>query len=185
MFEDLLEAIALALDQRDVPYMVIGGQAVLVHGEPRLTRDVDVTLGVDLDRLPTILDAAASIGLTPLVDPEDFTRRTMVLPCQHAETGIRVDFIFSFTSYEQGAIRRAVRIPLGRAQVRFASAEDLIVHKVLAGRPRDLEDVRSVLVKNPALNRKLLRDALAAFQESLGEPLLMRFDTIVADLDNP
>jgi hypothetical protein len=45
MFETLLERIALALEQAAVPYMVIGGQAVLLHGEPRLTKDIDVTLG--------------------------------------------------------------------------------------------------------------------------------------------
>ncbi|GAH87084.1 unnamed protein product, partial [marine sediment metagenome] len=30
--------------------MIIGGQAVLLYGEPRLTRDIDVTLGDDIDK---------------------------------------------------------------------------------------------------------------------------------------
>jgi len=55
MFESLLERIATALDAAAIPYMVIGGQAVLVHGEPRLTRDIDITLGVDIDRLGQVL----------------------------------------------------------------------------------------------------------------------------------
>ena len=45
MVESLLAKISLRLEQRGIPYMVIGGQAVLVHGEPRLTRDIDITLG--------------------------------------------------------------------------------------------------------------------------------------------
>ena len=40
MFGNLLEKVALALDSERLPYMVIGGQAVLLHGEPRLTKDV-------------------------------------------------------------------------------------------------------------------------------------------------
>jgi hypothetical protein len=100
MFQRLLEAVARALDERRIPYMVIGGQAVLVHGEPRLTRDIDITLGVDLDRLDDVLRAADSAGLSALVDPEAFTRSTMVLPCHDAGSGIRVDFIFSCSSYE-------------------------------------------------------------------------------------
>ncbi len=36
MFQKLLENIASALDERNLPYMVIGGQAVLLYGEPRL-----------------------------------------------------------------------------------------------------------------------------------------------------
>jgi len=39
----LLEKLSLALEERGIPYMVIGGQAVLVYGVPRLTQDVDVT----------------------------------------------------------------------------------------------------------------------------------------------
>lgn len=35
--------------------MVIGGQAVLVHGEPRLTEDIDITLGVDIARVNDII----------------------------------------------------------------------------------------------------------------------------------
>ncbi|MGB3565055.1 MAG: hypothetical protein WBH85_09195 [Thermoanaerobaculia bacterium] len=50
MFGSLLERIALALDNADLPYMVIGGQAVLLHGEPRLTRDIDITVAADLGR---------------------------------------------------------------------------------------------------------------------------------------
>ena len=46
MFQALLARLALELEARSLPYMVIGGQAVLVHGEPRLTRDIDITLGV-------------------------------------------------------------------------------------------------------------------------------------------
>lgn len=46
MFERLLERLAGSLDRHKIPYMVIGGQAVLVYGEPRLTRDIDVTVGV-------------------------------------------------------------------------------------------------------------------------------------------
>ncbi|MBC7344087.1 MAG: hypothetical protein H5U03_01420 [Clostridia bacterium] len=42
MFTRLLERVALVLDDADVPYMVIGGQAVLLYGEPRLTEEVSV-----------------------------------------------------------------------------------------------------------------------------------------------
>jgi hypothetical protein len=44
MFEQLLEAIAWGLERLGIPYMLIGGQAVLLYGEPRLTRDIDTLL---------------------------------------------------------------------------------------------------------------------------------------------
>jgi hypothetical protein len=62
MLARLLERIALALEERRIPYMVIGGQAVLLYGEPRLTQDVDVALGAGPDRLGGILDLAKAQG---------------------------------------------------------------------------------------------------------------------------
>ena len=39
MFQKALAEIARTLEELSVPYMVIGGQAVLLYGEPRLTRE--------------------------------------------------------------------------------------------------------------------------------------------------
>ena len=46
MFERLLQRLSRELEARSITYMVIGGQAVLLYGEPRLTRDIDITLGL-------------------------------------------------------------------------------------------------------------------------------------------
>ncbi len=108
MFEKLLSKIGACLANHDLPYMIIGGQAVLLYGEPRLTRDIDITLGVNIDSLDRLLRAAKELSLKPL--PEDidtFVRQTMVLPTLDETTGIRVDFIFSYTPYETGAIKRS------------------------------------------------------------------------------
>jgi hypothetical protein len=182
MFEQLLEAIALALDRLGIPYMLIGGQAVLLYGEPRLTRDIDVTLGVGPERLSELLEWVRGSGWQVLVEaPADFVGRTMVLPCLEPASGIRVDFVFSFSAYERQALARVRRVRIGSAHVRFASLEDLIVHKVLAGRPRDLEDVRSILLKNPVFDLEYVRHWLREFDQSLGEASLERFEAIWRD----
>jgi hypothetical protein len=178
MFECLLERIALSCDSVRIPYMIVGGQAVLLYGEPRLTKDIDITLGVGLERLPDVLKLVHEVRLEALVDPEVFTRQTMVLPCSDPATGIRVDLIFSFSPYERLAISRSRTVRIGGADVRFASLEDLIIHKVIAGRPRDLEDAKSVLAKNPAADRIYIRHWLNEFASALGEDFLSRLDSI-------
>ena len=42
MFETLLKKIGEGCEARHIPYMITGGQAVLIYGEPRLTKDIDV-----------------------------------------------------------------------------------------------------------------------------------------------
>ncbi len=73
---------------------------MLLYGEPRLKKESDISLGAGLERLPDIVAAAQASGLTHLVDPEVFTRQTMVLPCADPQSGMRVDFILSFSPYE-------------------------------------------------------------------------------------
>jgi hypothetical protein len=183
MFQELLAGLARELDSRKLPYMVIGGQAVLLYGEPRLTRDIDITLGVGKEKLDTILQVASALklGIVPQ-DPGEFVDRTMVLPIQDMPSGIRVDFIFSFTPYERQAIDRARKIELNGATVNFAAPEDLIIHKIFAGRPQDQSDVRSVLLKNPELDlvyiRRWLKEFDAAFPEKGFSTL---FDRIIGE----
>src|SRR4030043_454817 len=183
MFEDLLERLALSLEQSGIPYMVIGGQAVLVYGEPRLTRDIDITLGISVDGLNRVKRIIPIIGLKSLVQKEkEFVEQNMVLPTIDKRSGIRVDFIFSFSPYERQAIERAKDIKLGRTSVRFASLEDLVIHKVIAGRARDLEDVRSILLKNPKYDSHYIEKWLAEFDKSLGGKFLKVFRNIEKEI---
>ena len=145
-FQALITRIATALENQRIRFMLIGGQAVLLHGEPRLTQDIDITLAATPDALRQILVVCEMADLAPLPeDPDEFARTTFVLPAASLDSGIRVDFIFSSTPYEAQAIERAVRVRLGDADVPFAAAEDLILHKLFAARPRDLEDAEGVI----------------------------------------
>ena len=126
--------------------MLIGGQAVLLHGRPRLTEDIDITLGVDPSHLPVVLEVCRALNLNPLPEHvEKFVADTNVFPVHDAESSIRVDFIFSTTPYERQAIERAVVVELAGDLVPFATAEDLVIHKLFAGRARDVEDVETVV----------------------------------------
>jgi hypothetical protein len=125
-------------------------------------------LGIDIDRLDELLLIAEELSLTAL--PEDvpsFVQKTMVLHVLEKSTGIRVDFIFSFTAYERQAIGRAKRIFLSGQEVCFASLEDLILHKIFSGRPRDLEDVRILVLKNPGIDGPYIRGWLKEFDAAV------------------
>ena len=149
MIDELIVRIARSLDKEKVPYMIIGGQAVLLYGRPRLTRDIDITLGVDADQFEAAARVCADSGLEIRPgEPEAFAAETGVLPAEDVASRMRVDFIFSFTPYEQQALSRTRQVDLGGYAVRFASCEDVIVHKMVAGRAIDEEDVKSMLVKN-------------------------------------
>jgi predicted nucleotidyltransferase len=118
--------------------------------------------------------------LKPAADePERFAAKTNVFPVIDVKSGIRIDFIFSFSAYEREALKRARQITISGVKVKYISAEDLIIHKLIAGRPRDIEDVKNVMLKNRRLDLKYIRKWLKSFDESLSVNHVYIFEGIL------
>ncbi len=182
VFEKLIKRIAQRLDEDKIPYMIIGGQAILLYGRPRLTRDIDITLGIDADEFALVEKACKKLKLKILPKkPEDFVRETRILPAEEAKSRIRVDFIFSFSEYETQAIKRAKCVDIDNYPIKFTSREDVIIHKMVAGRAIDEEDVKSVLAKNrKAINFKYIRKWLSEFSKIADlEGIIARFNNLM------
>ncbi|MBI4727293.1 hypothetical protein HY768_08765 [candidate division TA06 bacterium] len=174
MFKELLIKLAHSFNAQNIPYMVVGGQAVLLYGEPRLTRDIDVTVGLGPDRLDEILALAGNIPLKTLpADPREFVTSTMVLPLEDKDSGVRIDIIFSFTPYEKEAIARAKEVSLDDAMVRFAAPEDVIIHKLFAGRPRDIDDAKTIMARQKKMDTGYILNWLASFDQTFPEKKLL------------
>ena len=181
MVERLLKRVAKSLARRKIPYMVIGGQAVLLYGSPRLTRDIDITLGVDTEAYGNMVAVSKEIGLKILPkQPKRFVLETKVLPTEDPFSKFRVDFIFSNTPYERQAIQRAKRVTLQGSVIHFASLEDLMIHKMFAGRAIDLEDVKTLMIQNRGkVNVRYIRRWLREFSRlTAKEDVVAGFDRL-------
>ncbi len=169
MFEKLIVKVASSLKKHRIPYMIIGGQAVLLYGTPRLTRDIDITLGISIDKLSLAGKAIRDSGLKIIPENiEDFVEKTFVLPAKDEKTGLRVDFIFSYTPYERHAIERASDVTISGVKVKFATVEDIVIHKIFSGRAQDIEDVRAILIKNPDCDASYVKKWLKEFDKTFG-----------------
>jgi len=185
MIEGLIKAIAQHLDKSKIPYMIIGGQAVLLYGTPRLTRDIDITLGIDTDKFLLVENICKKLGLKILPrDAESFAKETKVLPAEERKLRIRVDFIFSFTAYEGQAIKRTKEVLMKGYSVKFASCEDVIIHKMFAGRAIDEEDVKNILIRNrDKINLKYIRKWLSEFSKTPEQKeILERFNNLLGKI---
>jgi hypothetical protein len=167
---ELLADLAVALAAIETPWYVFGAQAALVWGRPRLTTDVDVTVrcSVSTDDLVRTLDVH---GVSLRVDAsETFIRTTRVLPLEHRASGLALDLVLSGPGLEDLFLERAIVVDVAGTRVPFISPEDLIVTKVLAGREKDIEDVRGVLSERGAtLDVERIRTTLALLEDALGQ----------------
>jgi len=162
--------------------MVIDGHAAILYGEARLTRDIDITLGAGPDRIGELLEIVREAGLVPAQGAQELALRSYVLPCSDTATGIDVDLILSVSAYEQEALARTRAVPIGGLNVRFAAVEDVLIHKIVAGRPRDIEDARAILAKAPSLDRPYLLRWLQEFERTLSSPLVKRLAELEAQV---
>lgn len=172
--ESALRALVSFFDERRTPYMVIGGIANLVWGQPRATLDIDVTVWTGKGREGSLVRrlCASFRALPP--DPAAFVADTRVLPLE--VEGVRVDVVFGQLPYEKNAIRRARLVEFAGAKVRVCAPEDLIAHKVMSDRLKDREDVKGVIAAQGAtLNRATLDPLVRGLAHDLAKPELLDF----------
>lgn len=171
---ELLLDLAGALKAIGAGWYVFGAQAAIVWGRPRLTTDVDVTVkcSVSTEQLVRALD---SHGFSLRLDAtEAFVRVTRVVPLEHRASGLALDLVVAGPGLEDLFLERAVPIDVAGTMIPFISPEDLIVTKILAGRQKDIEDVRGVLSeRGPALDVEGVRATLRLLEDALGQSDLM------------
>jgi hypothetical protein len=125
----------------------MGGIASSVRGEPRVTSDVDIVIGIDVARALELLHSLEGSPFEPLFSGADeVVERAFILPVKHRASGVRVDMAIGLSGFEKNAIDRAEIIDIGsKVTAPVVSIEDLLVMKILAGRPRDMDDARSLV----------------------------------------
>ena len=179
---ELIDADERALRPLGLRWYVFGAQAVVVYGFVRQTADVDVTVEEPPGGAAELIDAFTTAGFKLRVEDnvEDFVARTRVLPLVHVPSRLPVDLVLAGPGPEEGFLQRARTVEAAGVRFPVISPEDLVVVKVLAGRLKDLEDVRGVLLRNPDLDLEAVRARLHELQSLLDQSdLLPRLEEIV------
>ncbi len=137
---------AQVLETRGIRFALIGGLAVSLRGQPRMTVDVDLVILADVDQALRLAQELSSTPFEPLFPGvEEVVARSFILPLRHRATGIRVDVAIGMSGFEQQAVSRATKVTIGDVRVPVVVVEDLLVMKALAGRPQDEQDIRGLV----------------------------------------
>ncbi len=150
-----LEELLSALNAHRARYVVVGGYAIGVHAQPRVTKDLDVFIDSSPTNARLVYAALADFG-APLenIAPDDFEKPYSVV--RIGVPPICVDILqhidgLDFETVWAGSSEH--RLDDGIA-ARYISAEDLITNKLASGRPQDLADVAAIRQAQAAIKRE-------------------------------
>jgi predicted nucleotidyltransferase len=168
---DALKDVVALLDALPQPNMLIGAIAVIANGYARTTDDIDATISGAVVSPEQVLECAAEHGIHPrIADAAAFAKRTQVLLLIHSRSGTKVDVSLASVPFEEEALARQRGMEFRGMQLRICDPEDLILYKVVAARPQDLEDARQLLMRHDArIDRGRIRSVLATFDQILDD----------------
>jgi Nucleotidyl transferase of unknown function (DUF2204) len=140
-----LKDLLYALNKHHAKYLVIGGYAVGVHAQPRVTKDVDVFIESSPDNANAVYKALAEFG-APLSEftVEDFNNPSVF--AQFGNPPYRLDILQQISGIDFAtAYKNSEELLIeGDLPVRYISADDLITNKLASGRMQDLADVEAI-----------------------------------------
>ena len=155
-----LRHVWLTLERLDVPAALAGGLALAVWKHARATRDVDLLISIEDEHVEELLASLRAAGIRPRRPQPVATLgklEIIQLLYEPPETfvDLQVDLLLATADYPLEALRRRVPVQLPGLDVTIAvlTCEDLILHKLLAGRLIDRVDAAALLRANrPAVD---------------------------------
>jgi hypothetical protein len=145
--KDFLDFIGLC-NKYEVEYLVVGGYAVAIHGYPRYTKDLDVSIRISAENAEAMLTVIKEFGFASLnLTIEDFKRKEGFIQLRYEP--LRIDIINDLDGVPfEKAFKNKKVIVYDDVPINFINYDDLIENKKKAGRSQDLVDIEKLNARN-------------------------------------
>ncbi|HEV3029126.1 MAG TPA: nucleotidyl transferase AbiEii/AbiGii toxin family protein [Planctomycetota bacterium] len=166
------------VDAADFDYLLYGGLAAALWGDPRYTEDVDFVLFLPERHAYKFLREAAKHGFS--VDEDLALQQIQVsgwarLPFGDPKSPWHLDLTLGDSPFDKSALARRKREELFGRKVWVASPEDLLIYKLVSWRDRDVMDVHAIVQRQKSLDLSYLRKWIAWWQKQGIEGMEKRY----------
>lgn len=175
-FIEALQALFEWLETEQVPGTAIGGIAVSLIAQPRMTQDIDAVVWLEESCWETFIESGRKYWITARInDAFEFAKQSRVLLLKHEPSGISIDISLGGLEFEREMIERAVRLKLGGMTIKVPTPEDLVITKAIAQRPKDLADIDAIVSTVPDLDTERIRSWVGKFAGALEMPEIVDY----------
>ena len=145
LLDGKIVAIAAALEAASISHAFGGAIALAYYGTPRGTTDIDLNVFLDTDEAYALIKVFKTLGIKkPDQQALDTLAEKGRLSVHWDHTPI--DLFFAYDDFHFSCQKRIRRVPFSGTDIPILSPEDLIVFKVIYGRPKDFRDIREILL---------------------------------------
>lgn len=141
--KDFIDFIELC-NTHNVEYLVVGGLAVVVHGYPRFTGDIDIWMKMTEENADKMLSVIKDFGLASLkITKEDLLKENGVI--QFGVRPVRVDIMNELAGldFDEAYVKRK-EVIWENIKINFIGLKELLVSKKVAGRKQDEADIQKL-----------------------------------------
>ncbi len=142
------------LNANKVKYLLVGGWAVGIYGNPRATKDIDFLIAIDDANLKRLQKAMYDFG-APTIDMSIFKDKGNFF--RMGRPPIQIDIITDASGIDiKSCYSRKAVVVINDLAISVISKEDLIANKKASGRHRDLDDAE-ILEKGKLIKKAILK----------------------------
>jgi len=141
--KDFVDFIRLC-NKHQVEYLVVGGLAVVVHGYPRFTGDMDIWMKISDDNANKMLEVIKDFGMTSLgITKADLLEKDGVI--QFGVRPVRIDIMNDLAGISfDAAFEKKKQLTRADVVINFIGLNDLLISKKVAGRKQDKADIQKL-----------------------------------------
>jgi len=146
--KEVIKLVCSYLNGENIDYVLVGGLAVIMYGEPRMTMDLDMVLKIPEDKIE---------GLVEFLNKNDFfaDKEDIVMAfgekshctVQDKNSAIRLDIKGVYGEREMGSIKDRIPFDYEGEKIYLASLEDTIANKLYFKREQDIKDAESIYAR--------------------------------------
>lgn len=151
----LLLELAQKLDEQKVPYCVVGGLAVALHGYVRVTMDIDIVIQIsdkNFELCEKVLKELGFESKIPVTAKEiskfrkEYIEKRNLIAWSFYNKKNPFEVVDILLTHDQKTLN-VEKIEIYGTKISLISKDDLIKMKLQSGRPQDLIDVEQLKKK--------------------------------------
>lgn len=150
--DDILRVVCTYLNEERIDYVIVGGIAVMYHGVPRTTVDIDFIMRISDTESEGFIDYMNRNGFDVKIG--DFL--SLLKEGSHctvftSEGLIRLDIQGVLSEFDALTLERAITVDFSGIEIRLAPPEDVLINKILFGSEQDLRDALGIYSRKTSL----------------------------------